>query len=66
MSNQPPGSLHVELAEAGVRIVARLKDGRTGAVTIPVHLAEELAEGIIQLVRDFERRKAAKLGWDVT
>lgn len=65
MDEQPRGSLMVETAEAGVRIVARLKDGRTGAVTVPVHLAEELAEGIIRVVREFERKQSAKLGWDV-
>lgn len=66
MIDQPPGSLQVELVEAGVRIIARLKDGRTGAVTVPVHLAEELGEGIIRLVREFERRRSAEDGWDVT
>jgi hypothetical protein len=66
MAEQSRGSLIVELADAGVRIIARRKDGLEGSVTVPVHLAEELAEGIIRLVRDFERRKATELGWDVT
>lgn len=66
VNNQPTGSLSVELVEAGVRITARLKDGRTGAVTVPVHLAEELGEGLIRLVREFERKKFAESGWDVT
>lgn len=66
MINQPPGSLIVELAETGVRIVARRKDGYTGSVTLPVHLAEEFAEGIIRVVREFERRRSAEVGWDVT
>lgn len=66
MSDQMPGTLTVELVEGGVRIIARLKDGRTGAVTVPVHLAEELGEGIIRLVREFERKQSVKMGWDVT
>lgn len=66
MTEQPRGSLQVELVEAGVRIVARLQDGRAGAVTVPVHLAEELGEGLIRLVREFERKKFAESGWDVT
>jgi hypothetical protein len=63
MSEQPPGTIGVELAENGVRIVARLHDGRKGSVVIPAHLAEELAEGIIRLVREFERRRYEELGW---
>jgi hypothetical protein len=66
MSGQSPGMLRVELVDAGIRIIAVLKDGRTGAVTVPVHLAEELGEGIIRLVREFERVQSAKIGWDVT
>lgn len=66
MDDQPRGSLRVELVEAGIRIIARLNDGRTGAVTVPVHLAEELGEGLIRLVREFERRRSAEVGWDVT
>lgn len=63
MSEQPPGTIGVELAKHGVRIVAKLQDGRKGSVVIPVHLAEELAEGIIRLVREFERRRYEELGW---
>jgi hypothetical protein len=66
MKEQPPGTLSVELADAGVRIIARRKDGLEGSVTVPVHLAEELGEGLIRLVREFERRQSADVGWDVT
>jgi hypothetical protein len=65
MDDQPRGVLKVELVDAGIRIIAVLKDGRAGAVTVPVHLAEELGEGIIRLVREFERKKSTKIGWDV-
>jgi hypothetical protein len=66
MTEQPTGSLSVELVETGIRITARLRDGRTGAVTVPVHLAEELGEGLIRLVREFERKRSAGMRWDVT
>lgn len=53
------------MAEDGVRLVARRKDGHEGSVILPVHLAEELGEGLIRLVRKFERKQAAKMKWDV-
>jgi hypothetical protein len=65
MDDQPRGVLKVELVDTGIRIIAVLKDGRAGAVTVLVHLAEELGEGIIRLVREFERKKSTKIGWDV-
>jgi hypothetical protein len=66
MSQQPPGSISIELVEAGIRLIVCLKSGDMGFLNLPLPVAEDLGEGLILAVREFERYQSEKMGWDVT